>query len=70
MIAKQVQEKIDAHVDAYFDKITSGKWTLAHAHQVLTASNGAAFNLDLFQIAALAKAIAICQCADAQGIDY
>lgn len=70
MIAKQVQEKIDAHVDTYFDKIVSGEWTLAHAHQVLSASNGAALNLDLFQIAALAKAIAICQCADDAGIEY
>jgi len=68
MIASKVQERIDANVDQYFDKITSGEWTLNHAHHVLT--NADANKLDIFQIAALAKAIAICQCADEQGIDY
>lgn len=68
MIAKKVQTNIDAHVDTYFYRITSGEWTLAHAHSVLT--NPDANKLDLFQIAALAKAIAICQCADEAGIEY
>ena len=68
MIAKQVQKRIDNHVDEYFPKIVSGEWTLSHARSIL--ANPDANKLDIFQIAALATAIAICQCADEAGIEY
>jgi hypothetical protein len=68
MIASNVQQRIDAEVDSFFEMIVQGHWTLQHAHDVL--KNPDEYRLDLFKIAALAKAIAICQCADQQGIDY
>jgi hypothetical protein len=68
MIASNVQQRIDAEVDNFFHMIVDGHWTLQHAHDVLIAPDEN--RLDLFKIAALAKAIAICQCADEQGIDY
>jgi hypothetical protein len=68
MKASNVQAKIDAEVDTYFQLIVSGEWSLAFAHLVLC--NPDENKLDIFKIAALAKAIAICQCAEDEGIDY
>ena len=68
MIASNVQKKIDAEFNNYFELIVRGQWTLQHAHAVLT--NVDAHRLNLFQVGGLAKAIAVCQCADEQGIEY
>ena len=68
MISSKVQKRIDAEVDSFFHMIVDGHWTLQYAHEVL--KNFDEHRLDLFKIAALAKAIAICQCADDDGIDY
>lgn len=68
MTDDKVQERIDAHVDKYFDRIVSGEWTRDYAYSVLGSFSDHA--LTLFEIAALAKALAIVECADDAGIDF
>lgn len=60
MNAGIAQRKIDAHCKQYRDLIQDEHWTLEHAHDVL--KNADRDGLNLFHIAALAKAIACFQC--------
>ena len=57
MSSRVVQARIDREAQAYAEFIRDGRWTLEHAHHALRNDN-----LDLFQIAGLAKAIACFQC--------
>lgn len=60
MSSVEAQRRIDLAADGYCKKFLSGEWTLFDAHENLCHSYA---DLDLFQIAGLAKAIACFQCS-------
>ena len=63
MYASTVQKLIDDEFEKYLDLLTrpavGERWSLEHAHTVLAGDS-----LSLWQIAALAKAIACVQCEE------
>lgn len=60
MSGKDAQTRIDAETQRYAQQIRGEALSLADAHSLLMTGN-----LDLFQIAGLAKAIACFQCSAA-----
>jgi hypothetical protein len=62
MSGQAVQKKIDVQAQKFANRFNSGTWTLNHAHSVLQDADK--HELDLFQIAGLAKAIACFQCSE------
>ncbi|MBR8221269.1 hypothetical protein [Burkholderia ambifaria] len=58
------QGLIDSAFNRFKTAISSGEWTLEYAHHVLTHPDENSMNL--FEIAALAKAIACFQCSDSE----
>lgn len=63
MNIKTVESRIELAFSKFDEMIREGHWTLAHAHDVLMNKAGLD-SLDLFDHAALAKAIAVHQCDD------
>lgn len=61
MSGQAAQARISSKVPFYAAAIAEGQWTLEHAHRVLRSDFE---NLSLFEIAALAKAIACFQCSE------
>jgi hypothetical protein len=62
MSGQAVQQKIDVQSKKFANRLSGGTWTLNDAHNVLLDADK--HELDLFQIAGLAKAIACFQCSE------
>lgn len=61
MPGRDAQDRIDAAALRYMTLFDNDEWSLEHAYAVLTTFNSPEHNLNLFEVAGLAKALACYQ---------